>query len=77
MRNPDPDVYASSPTPFTGCAEKSWFAPRRNWAFVIGETITAMLTIPAYPLWALTVVAIDFMVIYGLSVYGGRPELAQ
>jgi hypothetical protein len=39
--------------------------------------IAAMMMIPAYPLWALTLVAIDFMVIYGLAVYGGRPELIQ
>ena len=39
--------------------------------------VAAMMMIPAYPLWALTLIAIDFMVIYGLAVYGGRPELTQ
>lgn len=39
--------------------------------------IAAMMMIPAYPLWALTLIAIDLMVIYGLAVYGGRPELTQ
>ncbi len=46
--------------------------------FVAGvAVVVAMMMIPAYPLWALTLVAIDFMVIYGLAVYGGRPELTQ
>ena len=46
--------------------------------FVAGlAVVAAMMMIPAYPLWALTLVAIDFMVIYGLAVYGGRPELTR
>ena len=32
----------------------------------------AMMSIPAYPLWALTLVAIDALIIFGLAVYGGR-----
>jgi hypothetical protein len=39
--------------------------------------IAAMLMIPAYPLWSLTLVAIDFAIIYGLIVYGGKPELVE
>jgi hypothetical protein len=31
----------------------------------------ALLAIQAYPFWALTIVAIDVLVIYGLAVYGG------
>ena len=27
--------------------------------------------LPAYPFWALTIMALDIMVIYGLAVYGG------
>jgi hypothetical protein len=27
--------------------------------------------LPAYPFWALTIMAIDVMIIYGLAVYGG------
>jgi hypothetical protein len=35
----------------------------------------AMMSIPAYPIWALVLVAIDVLVIYGLAAYGGKPEL--
>lgn len=35
----------------------------------------AMMSIPAYPFWALTLVAIDVLVIYGLAAYGGRADL--
>jgi len=31
-----------------------------------------MLFAQAYPLWTLLIIAVDFMVIYGLTVYGGR-----
>ncbi len=37
--------------------------------------IAAMMSIPAYPLWSLVLVAIGLLVIYGLAVYGGKPEL--
>ena len=39
--------------------------------------LAAMMSIPAYPFWALTLVAIDVLVIYGLAAYGGRPELTR
>lgn len=39
--------------------------------------IVAMLSIPAYPLWSLTLVALDVLVIYGLAAYGGKPQLTQ
>ena len=56
-----------------GGAFGRWFG-----MFVAGVAVLmAMMTIPAYPLWALALIAIDFMVIYGLAVYGGRPELTQ
>ena len=58
---------------FSGGEFGRWFG-----IFVAGlAVVAAMMMIPAYPLWALTLVAIDFMVIYGLAVYGGRPELPQ
>jgi hypothetical protein len=38
-------------------------------AFV--SAIAAMLSMPAYPFWSLTVVAIDILLIYGLAAYGG------
>jgi hypothetical protein len=34
-----------------------------------------MMMIPAYPFWALTLVALDVLVIYGLAAYGGKPGL--
>ena len=37
----------------------------------------AMLSIPAYPLWTLTLVAIDVLIIYGLAAYGGKPGPTQ
>ena len=39
--------------------------------------LAAMMSIPAYPFWALVLVAIDVLVIYGLVAYGGRPELTR
>ena len=39
--------------------------------------VGAMMSIPAYPLWALVLVAIDVLIVYGLASYGGRPELTR
>ena len=39
--------------------------------------VLAMLTIPAYPFWSLTLVALTVLVIYGLAAYGGKPELTE
>jgi hypothetical protein len=39
--------------------------------------VAAMLSIPAYPLWSLALVAIDVLVIYGLAAYGGKPYLTR
>jgi hypothetical protein len=40
-------------------------------------TIVALMSIPAYPFWSLTLVALYVLVIYGLAVHGGKPELTQ
>ena len=40
------------------------------------SAIAALLSIPAYPFWSLSVFALDVMVIYGLAAYGGDPRLA-
>ncbi|HEY7622276.1 MAG TPA: hypothetical protein VH834_21070 [Solirubrobacteraceae bacterium] len=37
--------------------------------------VAAMLSIPAYPLWSLTLVAIYVFVIYGLAAYGGKSSV--
>ena len=39
--------------------------------------VVAMMMIPAYPFWSLTLVAIDLLVIYGLAAYGGKPALTR
>ncbi len=39
--------------------------------------VAAMMSIPAYPLWSLVLVAIDVLVIYGLVAYGGDPDLTR
>ena len=48
-----------------------WFA-----VIVIGlNAIDMMLFIPAYPFWALTIIAMDVVALYGLSAYGSRRNL--
>ncbi len=39
--------------------------------------LAAMMSIPSYPFWALALVAIDVLVIYGLAAYGGKPYLIR
>lgn len=39
--------------------------------------IAAMLSIPAYPLWSLLLVALDVLIIYGLAAYGGKPVVTR
>jgi hypothetical protein len=39
--------------------------------------LVAMMSIPAYPLWSLTLVALYILVVYGLVAYGGKPELTR
>ena len=39
--------------------------------------LAAMLSIPAYPLWSLALLAIDVLIIYGLAAYGGKPYLTR
>jgi hypothetical protein len=38
--------------------------------------LVAMVSIPAYPFWSLMLVALYILVIYGLVVHGGKPELS-
>jgi hypothetical protein len=37
------------------------------------SAIGALLSIPAYPFWSLTIFAVDILIIYGLAAYGGQP----
>ena len=40
------------------------------------NSIAALLSIPAYPFWSLAIFAIDVLVIYGLTTYGGDRRIA-
>jgi hypothetical protein len=39
--------------------------------------LVAMLSIPAYPFWSLTLVALYVLVIYGLAAHGDKPQLTR
>jgi hypothetical protein len=47
--------------------------------FAIGvialNTIDMMFFLPAYPFWALTIIAIDVIALYGLCAYGSRHNI--
>ena len=48
-----------------------WFA-----VAVVGlNAIDMMFFIPAYPFWALTIIAVDIVALYGLCAYGSRQNL--
>lgn len=55
----------------------------QTWARVTGITLAAISAIvnlafiPAYPLWALVVIALDIVVIYAIAVHGGRARTAS
>lgn len=36
-----------------------------------------LMLIPAAPYWALTLVALDVLVTFGLAVYGGHPQVTE
>jgi hypothetical protein len=38
--------------------------------------ISQLFFIPAYPFWALVIIALDVFALYGLCVYGGRENVA-
>ena len=48
-----------------------WFAV----AVLALNTIDMMLFLPAYPFWALTIIAMDVVALYGLCAYGSRQNL--
>ena len=48
-----------------------WFA-----VAVLGlNVIEQMFSIPAYPFWSLTIVAMDLVALYGLCAYGSRENV--
>ena len=55
----------------TGNQLARWFA-----VAVVGlNAIDMMFFIPAYPFWALTIIAVNVVALYGLCVYGSRENL--
>ena len=50
-----------------------WFA-----VAVVGlNAIDMMFFLPAYPFWALTIIAVDVVALYGLCAYGSRGNLTD
>jgi hypothetical protein len=49
-----------------------WFAV----AVLALNAIDMMFFLPAYPFWALTIIAVDVVALYGLCAYGSRENLA-
>ena len=47
-----------------------------NYDDEVDNAVAALTSINAYPFWGITVVAIDVLVIYGLTAYGGRLQAA-
>jgi len=48
-----------------------WFAV----AVLALNAIDMMLFLPAYPFWALTIIAMDVVALYGLCAYASRQNL--
>jgi hypothetical protein len=48
-----------------------WFAV----AVLALNAIDMMFFVPAYPFWALTIIAMDAVALYGLCAYASRPNL--
>ena len=55
-----------------GIFAKNQLARWAGVAFAGLNTIAQLLNIPSYPLWALSIFAIDILIVYGLITYGGR-----
>ena len=50
-----------------------WFA-----VAVVGiSAIEMMFFLPAYPFWALVIIAVDVVALWGLCVYGSRENLDE
>ena len=57
-----------------GVFAKMQFARWAGVAIFAINAVTALLTIPAYPLWSLCIFAIDILGMYGLIAHGQREE---
>jgi len=63
---------AAAPGVLFGNQLARWFG-----VAVIGlNAIDQMFFIPAYPLWSVTIIAVDVVALYGLCTYGSRQDLA-
>ncbi len=51
---------------------KNQFARWTGVVILCGSAIAALLMMPAYPFWALTIIALDLLAVYGLVAYGKR-----
>jgi hypothetical protein len=50
-----------------------------RWIGIIGASLSAigaLLSIPGFPLWSVSVFAIDILILYGLIAYGGHKARA-
>jgi len=56
----------------TGNPFARWFAV----AVIAINAVNQMVFLPAYPLWSLTIIAVDIVALYGLCAYGSRENLA-
>ena len=54
-----------------GSQAARWFAV----AVIALNAIEQMFSIPAYPFWSLTIIAMDVIALYGLCAYGSRANL--
>ena len=54
------------------------FSDLRTWGWIITglSALSQLLFAQAYPVWSLMIMAIDFLVIYGLVAYAGRQSAA-
>jgi hypothetical protein len=51
-----------------------------RWIGIISASVNAVVQLfflPAFPFWSLAIFTLDILIIYGLIVYGGRPERAR
>ena len=46
-------------------------------AVAMFNAVAALMSISAYPFWSLAVFTLDILVIYGLTTYGGDPDIVE
>ena len=59
-----------------GIWSRNQFARWLGVGFAGLNALAQMLMLPAFPLWALAIFAVDVLIIYGLIAYGSRPSTA-